>query len=115
MTPVELGMPTSHSPPALPVLQRRASRQVMVGDVAVGGGAPITVQSMTTPRTSDIDATVQQIASSLPPAPGDRDSAPNGTRRDSRNGHSAPNDGGRGLSGEQITTIGLRSRRTLPW
>ena len=48
MTPVELGIPTPHGPPALPVLQRRASHQVMVGDVAVGGGAPITVQSMTT-------------------------------------------------------------------
>ncbi|HLY83861.1 MAG TPA: flavodoxin-dependent (E)-4-hydroxy-3-methylbut-2-enyl-diphosphate synthase, partial [Acidimicrobiales bacterium] len=41
---------------------RRASRQVMVGGVPVGGHAPISVQSMTTTRTCDIDATLQQIA-----------------------------------------------------
>jgi (E)-4-hydroxy-3-methylbut-2-enyl-diphosphate synthase len=33
----------------------------MVGDVAVGGGAPVTVQSMTTTRTADVDGTLQQI------------------------------------------------------
>jgi len=33
----------------------------MVGDVAVGGGAPITVQSMTTTKTADVDATLAQI------------------------------------------------------
>ncbi|MGH3934331.1 MAG: flavodoxin-dependent (E)-4-hydroxy-3-methylbut-2-enyl-diphosphate synthase [Pseudonocardiaceae bacterium] len=49
-------------PPALPAPQRRVSRQVMVGGVAVGGGAPVSVQSMTTTRTCDIDATLQQIA-----------------------------------------------------
>jgi (E)-4-hydroxy-3-methylbut-2-enyl-diphosphate synthase len=45
-----------------PVPRRRASRQVMVGGVAVGGDAPVSVQSMTTTRTSDIAATLQQIA-----------------------------------------------------
>jgi (E)-4-hydroxy-3-methylbut-2-enyl-diphosphate synthase len=41
--------------------ERRASRQVMVGDVAVGGGAPVSVQSMTTTKTADVDGTLQQI------------------------------------------------------
>nr|WP_221308929.1 flavodoxin-dependent (E)-4-hydroxy-3-methylbut-2-enyl-diphosphate synthase [Nocardiopsis mwathae] len=41
---------------------RRASRQVMVGDVPIGGSAPVSVQSMTTTVTADIDATLQQIA-----------------------------------------------------
>src|SRR5436190_4560076 len=40
---------------------RRATRQVMVGNVAVGGGAPITVQSMTITKTADVDGTLQQI------------------------------------------------------
>ena len=44
-----------------PVAQRRKTRQIMVGKVAVGGDAPITVQSMTTTKTSDVDATLQQI------------------------------------------------------
>jgi (E)-4-hydroxy-3-methylbut-2-enyl-diphosphate synthase len=44
-------------------IQRRKSRQVRVGDVTVGGDAPIRVQSMTTTKTADIDATLQQIAS----------------------------------------------------
>jgi 1-hydroxy-2-methyl-2-(E)-butenyl 4-diphosphate synthase len=59
MIPVELGMPTL---PGSPTLPRRMCRQVMVGDVPVGGDAPVSVQSMTTTRTSDIDATLQQIA-----------------------------------------------------
>ena len=42
--------------------ERRHSRQIMVGQVPVGGGAPVTVQSMTTTPTSDINATLQQIA-----------------------------------------------------
>src|SRR5690348_1614534 len=41
--------------------QRRVSRQVMVGTVPVGGGAPVTVQSMTTTKTADVDATLAQI------------------------------------------------------
>ncbi|MEC9203146.1 MAG: flavodoxin-dependent (E)-4-hydroxy-3-methylbut-2-enyl-diphosphate synthase, partial [Actinomycetota bacterium] len=40
---------------------RRTTRQVMVGDVPVGGGAPISVQSMTVTRTADHEATLQQI------------------------------------------------------
>ena len=32
-----------------------------MGDVAVGGGAPVSVQSMTTTRTADVDATLSQI------------------------------------------------------
>ncbi|MFI6938229.1 flavodoxin-dependent (E)-4-hydroxy-3-methylbut-2-enyl-diphosphate synthase [Streptomyces sp. NPDC050418] len=58
MEPVALGMP------AVPVrlAERRRSRQIRVGTVAVGGDAPVSVQSMTTTRTSDIGATLQQIA-----------------------------------------------------
>ena len=41
---------------------RRASRQVQVGHVAVGGDAPIVVQSMTNTDTADIAATVKQVA-----------------------------------------------------
>ncbi|MBW8699329.1 4-hydroxy-3-methylbut-2-en-1-yl diphosphate synthase (flavodoxin) [Streptomyces sp. MBT84] len=59
MTAVSLGVPEV---PARPVAQRRVSRQIQVGPVAVGGGAPVSVQSMTTTRTSDIGATLQQIA-----------------------------------------------------
>ena len=40
---------------------RRTTRQVMVGDVAVGGGAPISVQSMTTTKTADVEGTLSQI------------------------------------------------------
>lgn len=41
---------------------RRQTRQIRLGSVLVGGGAPITVQTMTTTTTHDIDATLQQIA-----------------------------------------------------
>src|SRR5918992_556469 len=40
---------------------RRKTRQIMVGDVAVGGGAPISVQSMTITKTADVEGTLQQI------------------------------------------------------
>lgn len=40
---------------------RRSTRQIQVGDVAVGGGAPVSIQSMTTTKTSDVDGTLQQI------------------------------------------------------
>ena len=40
---------------------RRPTRQVMVGDVPVGGDAPITVQSMTITKTADVEGTLQQI------------------------------------------------------
>ncbi|MFG1604339.1 flavodoxin-dependent (E)-4-hydroxy-3-methylbut-2-enyl-diphosphate synthase [Actinoplanes sp. NPDC049265] len=59
MTAVSLGMPAVPPPPLAP---RRQSRQVMVGSVPVGGGAPVSVQSMTTTLTADVNATLQQIA-----------------------------------------------------
>ncbi|MFD9316306.1 flavodoxin-dependent (E)-4-hydroxy-3-methylbut-2-enyl-diphosphate synthase [Streptomyces sp. NPDC060053] len=59
MTAVSLGVPGM---PVRPVASRRESRRIQVGSVAVGGGAPVSVQSMTTTRTSDIGATLQQIA-----------------------------------------------------
>jgi len=40
---------------------RRPTRQIHVGDVAVGGGAPVSVQSMTTTKTADVEATLAQI------------------------------------------------------
>lgn len=42
-------------------IQRRKSIQVMVGNVPVGGGAPIAVQSMTNTDTADIDETADQV------------------------------------------------------
>ena len=41
--------------------ERRTTRQITVGDVPVGGGSPVTVQSMTTTKTADVDGTLQQI------------------------------------------------------
>ena len=45
-------------------IQRRKSRQIMVGNVPVGGDAPISVQTMTNTLTSDVSATLGQIISS---------------------------------------------------
>ncbi|MFF9804125.1 flavodoxin-dependent (E)-4-hydroxy-3-methylbut-2-enyl-diphosphate synthase [Streptomyces coeruleorubidus] len=59
MTAIPLGVPEV---PVRPIAERRVSRRIEVGPVAVGGGAPVSVQSMTTTRTSDIGATLQQIA-----------------------------------------------------
>lgn len=42
-------------------IKRRKSRQIMVGDVPVGGDAPISIQSMTNTETTDVEATVAQI------------------------------------------------------
>src|SRR4029450_5040078 len=42
-------------------LPRRKTRRIMVGGVAVGDGAPISVQSMTTTKTADVEGTLQQI------------------------------------------------------
>src|ERR687887_213539 len=42
--------------------ERRKSRQIKVGWVEVGGDAPVRVQSMTTTKTADINATLQQMA-----------------------------------------------------
>ncbi|MEU9232758.1 flavodoxin-dependent (E)-4-hydroxy-3-methylbut-2-enyl-diphosphate synthase [Streptomyces subrutilus] len=58
MTAISLGMPSVPTKLA----DRRVSRKIQVGSVAVGGDAPVSVQSMTTTRTSDIGATLQQIA-----------------------------------------------------
>jgi (E)-4-hydroxy-3-methylbut-2-enyl-diphosphate synthase len=43
------------------VSERRQTRRLQVGSVAVGGGAPVTVQSMTTTKTADVDGTLQQV------------------------------------------------------
>jgi len=43
------------------MIERRVSRGLMVGSVPVGGGAPISVQSMTTTKTSDVDGTLAQV------------------------------------------------------
>ena len=58
-TAVSLGMPEL-PPPSLAT--RRHSRQIDVGGVKVGGGAPISVQSMATTVTADVNSTLQQIA-----------------------------------------------------
>ncbi|WP_119729335.1 flavodoxin-dependent (E)-4-hydroxy-3-methylbut-2-enyl-diphosphate synthase [Thermomonospora amylolytica] len=58
---VQLGMPAVRAQTP-PVATRRKSRQVMVGSVPVGGDAPVSVQSMTTTPTADVNATLQQIA-----------------------------------------------------
>ncbi|MBA0051859.1 flavodoxin-dependent (E)-4-hydroxy-3-methylbut-2-enyl-diphosphate synthase [Streptomyces sp. AJS327] len=58
MTAISLGMPDV----PIKLAERRTSRKIQVGPVAVGGDAPVSVQSMTTTRTSDIGATLQQIA-----------------------------------------------------
>lgn len=59
MTSVSLGMPAAPPPVLAP---RRKTRQIKVGSVGVGSDYPISVQSMTTTPTTDINATLQQIA-----------------------------------------------------
>ena len=56
---VDLGMPAA---PAPVLAERRKTRQLQVGPVGVGSEHPISVQSMTTTNTADINATLQQIA-----------------------------------------------------
>jgi (E)-4-hydroxy-3-methylbut-2-enyl-diphosphate synthase len=56
---VSLGMPSAPAPVLAP---RRKTRKIRVGKVEVGGDAPISVQSMCTTPTTDINATLQQIA-----------------------------------------------------
>jgi (E)-4-hydroxy-3-methylbut-2-enyl-diphosphate synthase len=46
---------------ARPETRRRPTRQIKVGSVAVGGDAPISVQSMTTTKTADVEGTLSQI------------------------------------------------------
>ncbi len=43
------------------MFERKKTRQIHIGSVAIGGGAPISVQSMTNTKTTDTEATVQQI------------------------------------------------------
>ncbi|MBA2311911.1 MAG: flavodoxin-dependent (E)-4-hydroxy-3-methylbut-2-enyl-diphosphate synthase [Actinobacteria bacterium] len=43
------------------MIKRRKSRQIRVGGVAIGGDAPISIQSMTTTKTDDVDATLVQV------------------------------------------------------
>ncbi|WP_445263160.1 flavodoxin-dependent (E)-4-hydroxy-3-methylbut-2-enyl-diphosphate synthase [Pseudokineococcus sp. 5B2Z-1] len=50
------------APPPPVLAPRRKSRKIKVGTVDVGGDAPVSVQSMTTTPTTDINATLQQIA-----------------------------------------------------
>ncbi|MGF1661422.1 MAG: flavodoxin-dependent (E)-4-hydroxy-3-methylbut-2-enyl-diphosphate synthase [Kineosporiaceae bacterium] len=59
MTAVSLGMPPAPPPVLAP---RRRTRQIRVGKVGVGSDFPVSVQSMTTTPTTDINATLQQIA-----------------------------------------------------
>lgn len=59
MPAVNLGMPATPPPVLAP---RRKTRQIMVGKVPVGSDAPISVQSMTTTKTTDVNETLQQIA-----------------------------------------------------
>jgi (E)-4-hydroxy-3-methylbut-2-enyl-diphosphate synthase len=60
---IDLGLPSAPAPVVAP---RRISRQILLRHpthpVAVGGDAPISVQSMCTTLTADVDATLQQIA-----------------------------------------------------
>ncbi|MHA7127188.1 flavodoxin-dependent (E)-4-hydroxy-3-methylbut-2-enyl-diphosphate synthase [Janibacter indicus] len=56
---VSLGMPKAPAPVLAP---RRQTRQIKVGSVGVGSESPISVQSMTTTLTSDVNTTLQQIA-----------------------------------------------------
>ena len=58
-TPTGLGIPDAPRPTLAP---RRKTRQLQVGSVGVGSEHPISVQSMTTTKTHDINATLQQIA-----------------------------------------------------
>ncbi len=61
---VSLGMPSipSASGDSALIAPRRASRKIRVGSVEVGGDAPVSVQSMCTTLTADVNATLQQIA-----------------------------------------------------
>jgi len=87
---VNLGLPT---PPPLVLAPRRRTRPIRVGKVGVGSDFPVSVQSMTTTKTSDVDATLQQIAELTAagcdivrvavPSQDDADALPRITRRSS--------------------------------
>ena len=59
MAAINLGLPKGPPPTVAP---RRKTRQIMVGKVPVGSDSPISVQSMCTTQTTDVNATLQQIA-----------------------------------------------------
>ncbi|NDG09469.1 MAG: 4-hydroxy-3-methylbut-2-en-1-yl diphosphate synthase, partial [Actinobacteria bacterium] len=56
---VNLGMPQTPPPTLAP---RRKTKQLKLGSVLVGGDAPVSVQSMCTTVTADVNSTLQQIA-----------------------------------------------------
>ncbi|MEE1821066.1 flavodoxin-dependent (E)-4-hydroxy-3-methylbut-2-enyl-diphosphate synthase [Streptomyces sp. BE20] len=60
MALIDLGLPQPSPPPLMST--RRRSRRILVGTVPVGGDAPVSVQTMTTTPTADVDATLRQIA-----------------------------------------------------
>lgn len=63
MTQIPLGIPTVRGAGDRERRHpRRRSRRITVGSVPVGGQAPVSVQSMTTTQTADVDSTLQQIA-----------------------------------------------------
>ncbi|RDI65045.1 flavodoxin-dependent (E)-4-hydroxy-3-methylbut-2-enyl-diphosphate synthase [Nocardia pseudobrasiliensis] len=59
MSAIALGIPAA---PAAVLAPRRKTRQLMVGKVGVGSDFPVSVQSMTTTKTHDVNSTLQQIA-----------------------------------------------------
>lgn len=59
--PVLNGATTNEQPMVVAPFRRRKSRQVMVGNVPVGGNAPVSVQTMTKTKTADVQATVAQV------------------------------------------------------
>ncbi len=59
MTSIGLGIPAMPPPTLAP---RRKTRKITVGDLYVGGDAPVSVQTMTTTKTEDVNSTLQQIA-----------------------------------------------------
>lgn len=59
---ISLGMPRLQLAEDFTGFPRRQTRLIHVGNVPVGGGSPVSVQSMTTTKTTDIGATLQQIA-----------------------------------------------------
>lgn len=57
-----LGMPSLPGAPPPTLAPRRQTRQLMVGSVGVGSDSPVSVQSMCTTKTHDVNSTLQQIA-----------------------------------------------------
>src|SRR5215212_7450775 len=57
-----IGQPhPEESPIVTAPFRRRKTRRVMIGDIPVGGGSPISVQTMTKTKTGDAKATIEQI------------------------------------------------------